>query len=109
MPNLGPIEIIVVLVILLVIFGPKRIPELGRSVGQGMRNFKQSVTGRDRDDEPRRLEADTNSPPAGTGAGTRDTELTGARTREAEAAPATSVPTPVEEPQTARPAGEPRP
>ena len=56
MPNVGPIEIIVVILILIVIFGPKRIPELGRSVGQGMRNFKQSVTGRDRDSEPRELE-----------------------------------------------------
>ena len=56
MPNVGPIEIIVVILILIVIFGPKRIPELGRSVGQGMRNFKQSVTGRERDEEPRELE-----------------------------------------------------
>lgn len=64
MPNVGPIEIIVVLLILLVIFGPKRIPELGRSVGQGMRNFKQSVTGRDRDDEPRELEGERAPAPA---------------------------------------------
>lgn len=98
MPNLGPIEIIVVLVILLVIFGPKRIPELGRSVGQGMRNFKQSVTGRDKEDEPRRLEAEADSPQAGTGAGPRETEV----------ASATPAPAPVEEPRTARPAGDPR-
>jgi len=58
MPNIGPVEIIVILLILLVVFGPKRIPELGRSVGQGMRNFKDSVTGRDRGDE-RGLEART--------------------------------------------------
>jgi sec-independent protein translocase protein TatA len=70
MPNIGPIEIIVVLLILLVIFGPKRIPELGRSVGQGMRNFKESVTGRDRD-EPRQIEADR-SAPAGEAAPERD-------------------------------------
>ena len=63
MPNVGPIEIIVVILILIVIFGPKRIPELGRSVGQGMRNFKQSVTGRDRDAEPRGLERE---PPRGS-------------------------------------------
>jgi len=56
MPNVGPIEIIVVILILIVIFGPKRIPELGKSMGQGMRNFKQSVTGRERDEEPRELE-----------------------------------------------------
>jgi sec-independent protein translocase protein TatA len=64
MPNVGPIEIIVVILILLVIFGPKRIPELGRSVGQGMRNFKQSVTGRDRGDEPRELERERPAAPA---------------------------------------------
>ncbi len=64
MPNVGPIEIIVVILILIVIFGPKRIPELGRSVGQGMRNFKQSVTGRERDEEPRKLERERASAPA---------------------------------------------
>jgi sec-independent protein translocase protein TatA len=63
MPNVGPIEIIVVILILLVIFGPKRIPELGRSVGQGMRNFKQSVTGRDRGDEPHELERERPTAP----------------------------------------------
>jgi len=55
MPTIGPLEIIVILLILLVIFGPKRIPELGRSVGQGMRNFKESVTGRDRGEGDREL------------------------------------------------------
>jgi sec-independent protein translocase protein TatA len=64
MPSVGPIEIIIVLLILIVIFGPKRIPELGRSIGQGMRNFKQSVTGRDRDDEPSELPAERTPGPA---------------------------------------------
>ena len=64
MPNVGPIEIIIVILILIVIFGPKRIPELGRSVGQGMRNFKQSVTGRERDEEPRKLERERVGSPA---------------------------------------------
>jgi sec-independent protein translocase protein TatA len=50
MPNIGPVEIIIVLIIVLVIFGPKRLPELGRSLGSGMRNFKNSVTG-DKDDD----------------------------------------------------------
>jgi sec-independent protein translocase protein TatA len=45
MPNIGPLEIVIVLVIVLVIFGPKRLPELGRSLGNGMREFKQSITG----------------------------------------------------------------
>ena len=51
MPNIGPLEIIIVLVIVLVIFGPKRLPDLGRSLGRGMREFKDSVTGKDDDHE----------------------------------------------------------
>ena len=47
MPNIGPTEIIIVLVIVLLIFGPKRLPDLGRSLGRGMREFKDSVTGKD--------------------------------------------------------------
>ena len=51
MPNIGPLEIIIVLVIVLVIFGPKRLPDLGRSLGTSMREFKNSVTGKDDDRE----------------------------------------------------------
>ncbi len=51
MPNIGPMELIIVLVIVLMIFGPKRLPGLGRQLGSGMREFKDSVTGRDRDDD----------------------------------------------------------
>ncbi len=55
--GVGPLEIGIVLLIVLIIFGPKRIPELGRSLGSGMRGFKESVTGKDKgDDEPERLE-----------------------------------------------------
>jgi sec-independent protein translocase protein TatA len=52
MPNIGPLEIIILLVIVLVIFGPKRLPELGKGLGKGMREFKDSVTGKDDDDKP---------------------------------------------------------
>ncbi|MEA2347455.1 MAG: sec-independent protein translocase protein TatA [Thermoleophilaceae bacterium] len=52
MPNIGLPEIAIVLVIVLVIFGPRRLPELGKSLGSGMRNFKDSVTGKDSDPEP---------------------------------------------------------
>ena len=45
MPNIGPLEIAIVLIIVLIIFGPKRLPELGRSVGRGMRELKQAVSG----------------------------------------------------------------
>src|SRR4051794_1233989 len=51
MPNIGPLELIIVLVIVLLIFGPKRLPGLGRSLGGGMREFKDSITGKSKDDE----------------------------------------------------------
>jgi sec-independent protein translocase protein TatA len=43
----GPLELVIILVVVLVIFGPKRLPDLGRSLGRGMREFKDSVTGND--------------------------------------------------------------
>jgi sec-independent protein translocase protein TatA len=42
---------LIVLVIALVVFGPKRLPDLGRSLGSGMREFKDSITGSSKDDE----------------------------------------------------------
>ena len=51
MGSIGPLEIGIVLLIVLVIFGPKRLPELGRSMGKGMREFKDSITGKDKDDD----------------------------------------------------------
>jgi sec-independent protein translocase protein TatA len=58
-PNIGPTELIIVLVIVLLIFGPKRLPGLGKQLGTGMREFKDSISGKDRggddddDDEDR--------------------------------------------------------
>jgi sec-independent protein translocase protein TatA len=48
MPNIGPTELVIVLVIALLVLGPKRLPAAGRSLGHGIREFKDSVTGRDR-------------------------------------------------------------
>ena len=48
--GIGPLELIVVLMVALLIFGPKRLPDLGRSLGSGMREFKESVTGAERDE-----------------------------------------------------------
>jgi sec-independent protein translocase protein TatA len=48
--TIGPGEIAIVLVIALLIFGPKKLPELGKGLGRGMRDFKRAVTGDD-DDE----------------------------------------------------------
>ena len=58
MPSIGPLELIIVLVIVLLIFGPKRLPEMGRQLGKGMREFKDSVTGDSKDDD------DVSLPPA---------------------------------------------
>jgi sec-independent protein translocase protein TatA len=61
MPNIGPMELIIVLVIVLLIFGPKRLPGLGRQLGTGMREFKESVTGKggaDDEDEDEARPAD---------------------------------------------------
>ncbi len=59
MPSIGPLELIIVLVIALVVFGPKKLPDLGRSLGTGMREFKDSITGNSKDDDDRSLaEAD---------------------------------------------------
>jgi sec-independent protein translocase protein TatA len=66
MPNVGPLELAIVLIIALVIFGPKRLPDLGKSLGSGMREFKDSLTGnKDDDDEDEaqaRLEAQAAQP-----------------------------------------------
>jgi sec-independent protein translocase protein TatA len=43
-PNVGPMEIVVVLIIALIVFGPRKVPELGRSLGRGIREFKGSLT-----------------------------------------------------------------
>ncbi len=51
--GIGPLELIIVLVIALVVFGPKRLPDLGRSLGSGMREFKESITGNSSDDDDR--------------------------------------------------------
>jgi len=61
MPNIGPLEIALLLLLALLLFGAKRLPEIGRSLGSGMREFKDSVTGHDKP-EP----VQTTQLPAGT-------------------------------------------
>ena len=51
MPNIGPMELIIVLVIALLILGPKRLPAAGRSLGRGILEFKAGLTGSDANDE----------------------------------------------------------
>jgi sec-independent protein translocase protein TatA len=52
---IGPWEILILLVVVLLVFGPKRLPELGRSLGKGMREFKNSVRDIGDDNEPEEL------------------------------------------------------
>jgi sec-independent protein translocase protein TatA len=44
-PEVGITGLIVILIVALLVFGPKRLPEIGRSLGKGMREFKDSITG----------------------------------------------------------------
>ncbi len=60
--NIGLPEIIIVLVLVLIIFGPKRLPELGRSLGNGIREFRGSVTG-DHDDKAKPASLDKGDSP----------------------------------------------
>ena len=62
MPNVGPLELAIVLIIALVIFGPKRLPELGRSMGRGIREFRSSISGKGDEEE------DSSQPPQIEGA-----------------------------------------
>ena len=61
-------EILILLLVVLLVFGPKRLPEMGRSLGKGMREFKDSISGKD--DDPAQLpppqEQQEPSVPAGT-------------------------------------------
>ena len=61
--GIGVTELVILLVALLIIFGPKRLPEMGRSLGKGMREFKDSISGKD-DDEPVHHRLATELPPA---------------------------------------------
>jgi sec-independent protein translocase protein TatA len=49
--TVGPLELLIVLGLVLLVFGPKRLPGLGRQLGAGMREFKHSVSGKSRDED----------------------------------------------------------
>ena len=58
--SIGPLELVIVLAIALIVLGPKKLPEVGRSIGNGMREFKESLSGenkRDEDDDIQSIEA----------------------------------------------------
>lgn len=51
MPRIGPTELIIILVIVLIVFGAGRLPEIGGAIGRGLRSFKRSVSGEDEKQE----------------------------------------------------------
>ena len=64
--SIGAGELLILLLVILLVFGPKRLPEMGRSLGKGMREFKDSITGSDKPAEKSELPppADDASPPS---------------------------------------------
>jgi sec-independent protein translocase protein TatA len=62
--NLGPMELFIVLVIVLVLFGAKRVPEIGASIGKGIREFKKSMSDVDRAIRDDTSPADRLAPPS---------------------------------------------
>ncbi|HVD11087.1 MAG TPA: twin-arginine translocase TatA/TatE family subunit [Gaiellaceae bacterium] len=62
--GIGWMEILLLLLVMLLVFGPKRLPEMGRSLGRGIREFKESVTGEDKDDDDEPRKTELTPPPA---------------------------------------------
>jgi sec-independent protein translocase protein TatA len=60
---LQPTHLIIVLIVVLLVLGPKRLPEGGRAVGQGLKEFKSSVSGADDDDAQEQIEVGPRSTP----------------------------------------------
>ena len=87
--GIGATELIIVLVIVLIIFGPKRLPSLGRSLGGGLREFKDSVSGKNKDDdEPDVIEGPDRSNVTSAAAADEEETETARRAREAKTADA---------------------
>ena len=69
MPNVGPMELVIVLVVALIVLGPKRLPEVGRSLGNGIREFKDSIqNGSDHTEPDVALETEDPPEPVATAA-----------------------------------------
>jgi sec-independent protein translocase protein TatA len=73
MPNVGPMELAIVLVVALLVLGPKRLPEVGRSLGNGLREFKDSLQNQGHDDDDLPPEVEQPPKPVTTAAATAPT------------------------------------
>jgi sec-independent protein translocase protein TatA len=71
--GIGWMELVIVLLVALVVFGPKRLPEMGRSLGRGMREFKDSISGKDDDRDIPELHAPEDEARVATPPRERDT------------------------------------
>jgi len=74
MPNIGAPEIILLLLVALLLFGAKRLPEIGRSLGSGMREFKDSVTGNNNTEQTRTTQLPPGTQDTTTQASARENE-----------------------------------
>jgi sec-independent protein translocase protein TatA len=72
MANIGPFELIIVLVIALLVLGPKRLPDAGKSLGKGLREFKDALSGDDVTEREPRTRARVNEPSDPTGSDARE-------------------------------------
>jgi sec-independent protein translocase protein TatA len=89
MPNVGPLELAVVLIVALLVLGPKRLPEVGRSLGNGIREFKDSIqNGSDHQDDDPALEVENPPEPVATSAATAPVAPAAADAPESEDKPA---------------------
>jgi sec-independent protein translocase protein TatA len=71
MPNVGPLELAIVLIVALVVLGPKRLPEVGRSLGNGIREFKDSLSMEgNHDDDDLHVDVEDAPKPVATAAAT---------------------------------------
>jgi len=64
MPNIGPMELILILAIALIVLGPKKLPDAGRSIGKGMREFKDALSGDSDRDREHEFDRDEDERPA---------------------------------------------
>jgi sec-independent protein translocase protein TatA len=60
----GPTELLIILLIAVIIFGARRLPELGKGIGEGIRNFRKSIGGKEKESEEKKSESEKTEPPS---------------------------------------------